>query len=124
MTGLFDPDVAARVRQRDALVAGEAGMNQAADHADRERAGWCNDAFVACADLIAQLPADQLVTAEQLRIAVEREVPELPAPPDLRAWGRVIRTLVTEGWLDPTDQFARRASGHGSPTRVYRVQTP
>lgn len=77
-------------RIREAAQRGEAGMLQASDHADRDRAGWTDDAFAAVCRA-ARRPGE--FTFEDLRRDAERAV---PAPPDLRAWGTVAKRAIRE----------------------------
>lgn len=74
---------AARVRR-------DAGMSRSVQHADRVTPGWQDDALEA---FKAFARKHRNFTTEQARIAS----PNVPTPPDKRAWGHVARRACKEG---------------------------
>jgi len=107
------------MNQRDlfdaAVARREVGIQQAAEHADRVKSGWADDAMQAVRRAVAEMPAE--FTFEQLRLADEVG---LDAPPDLRAWGNVARRSQREKVIVPTGRYAPRASGNCTPTMLYQ----
>lgn len=113
--GTFDD---AERRLREAAERGERGMQQAAEHADRDRGGWTDDAYAAvCA--AARRPGE--FTFEELRREAQASIDE---PPDLRAWGTVAKRAIRERVIVPTGHYAPRASGNCTPTMTYVAGSP
>lgn len=73
---------AARVRR-------DSGMNRAVEHADRTSPGWQDAALEA---FKAYAATHRTFTTEQVRTAS----PNVPQPPDKRAWGHVARRACKE----------------------------
>lgn len=107
------------MNQRDlfdaAVARREVGIQQSAEHAERVKSGWADDAMQAVRRAVSGMPAE--FTFEQLRIAAEIN---LDAPPDLRAWGHVARRAQRERIIVPTGRYAPRASGNCTPTMLYQ----
>lgn len=68
----------------------DAGMQRAVDHADRKIDGWQDMALEAFRDYARR---HVTFTTEQVRVAS----PNVPNPPDKRAWGHVARRACKEG---------------------------
>lgn len=92
----------------------EEGIAQAADHAERDRDGWADDAMKSVRRAVAGMPHE--FTFETLRLAAEVG---MDPPPDLRAWGNVARRAVRELVIEATGRYAPRASGNCTPTMIY-----
>lgn len=69
------------------------GIERAADHAERVREGWKDMAFSAFHEY-AKVNTD--FTTEQVRLAS----PQVPEPPDKRAWGHVALRAAREGVVE------------------------
>lgn len=77
-------------------------MESAADHAERERAGWKR----AAAEFLARFAASRATpwTAEECVAASSGTVPE---PPDARAWGSVFNAASRAGVIVKAGYAAR-----------------
>ena len=99
-----------------ARALADAGIQRAADAADRRIAGWC-EAAVARLRTFAKGQAG-VWTIEIARMQIQAD---LDAPHDLRAWGKVVRMASDRGYIEriPGAYFPA-ASSHGSPKPVWR----
>ena len=100
-----------RARERASI-----GIDRAAEATERRIEGWCEQA---CEEL-RQFAKRQsgMFTVELARGAIEQR---LPAPRDLRAWGRVTRMAAARGFIQPVRcMYFPAASSNGSHKPVYR----
>lgn len=111
---LFCSDCARLMQVEEARARGDAGRQQAEDHAERDDPGWTDAAVSAVAAATTQMVGE--FTFEQLRQAASARVAE---PPDLRAWGSVARRAIAARIIVATGRYAPRASGNCTPTMLY-----
>ena len=102
------------VDHQRAQEAAVTGIKRSADHADRERSGWVEEAAEALGWASTQYPGSEF-TIEQLR----QLTAELPAPPDLRSWGAATQRATKLGYIIKTRNFALAASSNNSPKPLY-----
>jgi hypothetical protein len=101
---------------QDVRAAADAGMAQAADHADRVNPGWTGAAE---AQLRAYASQEPTFAAEDVRAWAHRR--GLPHPPTGRAWGMVIRKARKAGVLVPAGfRTSKLGPGHAHPIQVWR----
>jgi hypothetical protein len=101
----------------DAQAAAEAGIAHAADHANHVAPGWIFDATESLRLAIIGFDCSKEFTIEQLR----EHCTNVPAPPDLRAWGAVTRRATKIGYIVKTGNFAIANSSNNSPKPLYRA---
>ena len=95
----------------EGLALGHASAEIAAAHAGSE---WVRIALEA---FLAHAKTHQTFTTEQVRQAF----PDLPLPPDMRAWGGVARLAKTEGIAEPIDWVrADSRTVHGMVVALWR----
>jgi hypothetical protein len=100
----------------DMRAAADAGMGQAADHADRVNPGWTGAAE---AQLRAYARQHPTFATEDVRTWAQRQ--GLPRPPDGRAWGLVVRKARMAGVLTPAGfRTSHVPPGHARPVQVWR----
>lgn len=76
----------------------DAGMNLAADHADRLTSGdWTEQALMFMLRHAQGVPNFQ---CSEVRSAAEGKVPDHPNL-DPRAWGAIVKLAFTKGWIRP-----------------------
>lgn len=92
------------------------GISLSACHANAKTSDWTGLAQAAVKFAIAALPQDAKFTIEDVRATIDEE---LPAPPDLRAWGSVTQSLIKSGSLVKTHSYKQAASSNGSPKMLY-----
>lgn len=112
-TQLHFPD---RVMLPAARAKADVEVERAADATERRVEGWCE---MACERLreFARAQAGHF-TCELARCAFQSTI---PAPHDLRAWGKVSRMAMARGYIERVPgQFFAAASSNGSPKPVYR----
>ncbi len=102
-------------RMRQALTVANRDMGIAADNADRNAPGW-TDAALELVRKFARNQGGALFTVETMRWVIQSE---LPAPPDLRAWGSVSRIAAARGYITKTKRTAPIASSNGSDRPLY-----
>jgi hypothetical protein len=106
---LFDAN-AARTRGHQAALA-------ASDRAERMDPNWMTDALAKVKQFAQHQQPHVAFTIETLRNAIEQE---LPAPPDLRAWGAVTLVAAKKGLIErKKGAFAPAVSSNGSPKPMY-----
>lgn len=103
-----------------ARAQGLAGMELAAENADKCSPGWTVLALARFRAHVATLPFDKDFIAEEARLAVQADLPETD---ELRAWGSVVRAAIRQRVLAVTGRFRPAASSHCSPKPVYRRGT-
>lgn len=107
------------------IARGAAGIEQAAEHAERVEVGWVEHAASMLAQYGRRASAAGGFLIEEARDWIAfvgwPQMPELPEPPDLRAWGAATQMAVRRGWITATGAFRRAASSNGSPKAVYRA---
>jgi hypothetical protein len=94
----------------------DAGIERVADATERRIEGWCE---MAC-EKLREFARGQSghFTCELARCAFQSSI---PAPHDLRAWGKVSRMAMQRGYIEKVPgQFFAAASSNGSPKPVYR----
>lgn len=99
-----------------ARARADAGIERAADATEKRVEGWCD---MAC-EKLREFARTQsgLFTCELARGAFQATI---PAPHDLRAWGKVSRMAMSRGYIEKVPgQFFAAASSNGSPKPVYR----
>lgn len=97
-----------------AIEGREAGISQAADHAEREFPGWFEKAYGFLVSYIKQ--HDREFMTEDVRLAAEAA--QVPPPPDNRAWGNVIREAAKIGVIVKRG-FAPAKTGHCRPMPLW-----
>ncbi|MCA0214757.1 MAG: hypothetical protein LCH79_16460 [Proteobacteria bacterium] len=100
-----------QARDRGAL-----GMERAAARADRKNPGWTEQAADKLLAQVQTIPHKQEFTIEAVRLVIE---PDLPPPPDKRAWGQVTQAALRRLWILKTGHFAPALSSNGSPKPLY-----
>ncbi len=103
------------IRLRQGEAAGDLGIKRAAGHAERCAPGWM-DAALKQVRAFARNQGGALFTIETLRWAIQTQI---PAPPDLRAWGAVSRIAASRGYIAKTKRTAPTASSNGSDRPLY-----
>lgn len=93
------------------------GMERAADRAERCSPGWNDLALERIRDHVSTLPFDRDFIVEDVRLAIQAKLPEVP---ELRVWGSVTQAAIRLGFLVRTGRFMPAASSHCSPKAVYR----
>lgn len=101
-------------RPRGITPAGETGMHQAADHAERVEPGWADGAFAALCDFVRDNAAPFTIEEMRARVLVA-------SPTDERAWGGVVMRASRAGVIVRAG-FAPAVSSHGSPKPLWRAR--
>lgn len=97
-----------------ARLARDAGIAAAADHAERETPGWKDLAYDVFVDYARH-------NAEFLTEDVRFANPQLPQPPDKRAWGHVAIRAVKAGVIEHGGfAKAKDAKVHCSVNTLWR----
>lgn len=96
---------------------GVAGMNLASHNADICSADWTAKAIERFRAHVATLPFDKDFIAEDVRLEIQADLPEVF---ELRAWGAVTRAAIRNGFVIATNRVLPAVSSHGSPKPVYR----
>jgi len=108
---------AARKAAMDAAHArAELGADRAGAKADAVHADWC----LLAADKLRVFARAQggVFTIEMAHAGMGAE---LPAPPDLRAWGKATVMAISAGYIEKMPRvFMPAASSNGSPKATYR----
>lgn len=87
------------MKNDDARAARDAGIQQAADHAEEVHHDWGELAFEALRVFAAGKRASgQVFTSEQVRSSIAAAA--VPAPPHLRAWGSVFQRAARERLIE------------------------
>jgi hypothetical protein len=111
---MLDP-VTGQILRDAASKAANLGIERAVQHAERVHTDWAQDAAAALGQAASSFGAGELFTIEQLRALCT----DLPAPPDLRAWGGVTRIAMRLGYIERTHSFALATSSNNSPKPLY-----
>lgn len=107
---------ARRLAMEAARARAELGADRAGARADSVHADWC----ALAAEKLRMFARAQggVFTVEMARAGLAGE---LPAPPDLRAWGKATVMAVTAGYVEKVPRvFMPAASSNGSPKATYR----
>ena len=107
---------ARRLAIEAAHARAELGADRAGARADSAVADWC----LLAADKLRVFARAQggVFTIEMARAGLGDE---LPAPPDLRAWGKATVMAVAAGYVEKVPRvFMPAASSNGSPKATYR----
>lgn len=107
---------ARRVAMEAAHARAELGAERAGNRADLWNADWCERA----AEKLRMFARAQggVFTIEMARAGLGAE---LPAPPDLRAWGKATVMAISAGFIEKMPRvFMPAASSNGSPKAAYR----
>lgn len=100
-----------------AEAGANAGMTVAASRADRESAGWSDDARTFF-ELFACKSGDEPFMTEEVRAWAEKM--GFPPPPDSRAWGHVAKRAAMDGLVRHAGYGRQRsATCHGSPKTLW-----
>jgi hypothetical protein len=112
-TGVMQSTAPAR---REARERRDEAIKKVGDAADRRNADWCNKACEALRQFARKQAG--VWTIELARAQFEKN---LPAPGELRAWGRVTQMAVRKGYIERVPgQFFAAASSHNSPKPVWK----
>jgi len=100
------------------LILGHEAAERAANHAEREMPTWKDTAYSA---FVSYGKIARQFTTEDVRLAS----PEVPPPPDNRAWGQVAMrarragVVVSQGWVPVKD-----ANSHGCVKTLWKWVGP
>lgn len=102
-----------------AKAAGEAGMQRAADHAERVTPGWIDLAYSFVIGRCRLKAKTDIFTAEDFVDAYTDDACFIQ-PPDERAFGAVTKRAIREGIIKVVDGEGRRRKGHGTRCSRYK----
>lgn len=102
-------------QNQQAISLRDAGMQSAADHADRVVGAWSESAYTALCHFIGKLKPPEFTTEEVREWALFVGLEE---PPDRRAWGSVMMRAVRRGLIYKVGYRA-----HRDPSRHKGVST-
>jgi len=99
------------MNDKNGFDLGEDGAERAARHAGE---AWKEMAYLAYCLYVA---THDLFTTEDVRLAS----PQVPPPPDNRAWGQVALRMLRENLIIATNRYQRRKvrSSHASPIQIW-----
>jgi len=99
----------------------QAGMQQAADHAEQEAPGWNDKALAAVLRFLNESAlANGEFMAEEFRLWAYQKA-HLVRPPSERAWGSVVKSAIGAGYIHKVRiGNVRNPRAHGSHAAVYR----
>lgn len=100
-----------------ARAAATRGMESASEHAERVCPGWTELALEKLRKHVASLPFNRDFIVEDVRLAVQHELPPVP---ELRVWGSITRAAVKHQFLVTTGRYMPAVSSHSSAKAVYR----